>query len=485
MKINIKKIIFVVFFVGIFVISNNYSFATEIQTTDASKEVSTSFSYSSTIKNSYTDKTSESNPALSASSQKNILTNGSPSIVYTFADQVTETGAILNGSVNPNGYHTEAWYHMGPPITPPLQLQSIGDGNSPVHLASYTLTNLIPNTTYNFRIEASNIKGTTYGGWTSFKTLDTTVAPVLDSVSPSSSDKGKTFNIVLTGNYFNPSTVVNFSGTGITVNSRSVDSITSITATITISDSANSGEYNVTVSNNNGTSNAKKFTVNSSGGGGGGGGGGSGSSVHYVLVNTSNISNVTKSSAMLAGTINPKNTNAKAWFEYGTSPYLYTFNETTHRTIGSENSYQSFSEGISNLNPNTTYYFRAAGSNSVGTRRGSILSFTTTGNGNIVIEDDKTKNIVYPNKNIENYVEETTEDDINTNNAYFPISNNLTASSLFAFENILPNTISGWIFLIILIAIIFIISRKLYLEHKEKKSLEKIDANNIENLPIE
>src|SRR5207342_3004269 len=75
----------------------------------------------------------------------------------------------------------------------------------------------------------------------------------------------QTLNVVLTGTGFISGTsTVNFSGTGITVNTTTVDSATQITANISIAASAALGNRNITVANSapgGGTSGPQIFAV--------------------------------------------------------------------------------------------------------------------------------------------------------------------------------------------------------------------------------
>ena len=73
------------------------------------------------------------------------------------------------------------------------------------------------------------------------------IAPTITSVSPNSGVQGNTYSsIVITGTDFTGATVVSF-GTGITVNSKNVDSATQITASITITSGATPGARDVSV----------------------------------------------------------------------------------------------------------------------------------------------------------------------------------------------------------------------------------------------
>ena len=78
--------------------------------------------------------------------------------------------------------------------------------------------------------------------------------------------------------------------------------------------------------------------------------------------------------ALVHGYVDPqRSTDTTRWFEWGATPSL------GHTTIMEQNgpSASAFSELLEGLTPSTTYYFRAAAQNSVGTVRGAILSFKT------------------------------------------------------------------------------------------------------------
>lgn len=84
-------------------------------------------------------------------------------------------------------------------------------------------------------------------------------------------------------------------------------------------------------------------------------------------------------SVILNASINPNGSNTSGWFEYGTDANLYTWTETPHIYVGSNYGEMPFTQTITNLAPNTIYYYRAV-ANSSTTVKGSILSFVTNTN---------------------------------------------------------------------------------------------------------
>jgi hypothetical protein len=81
--------------------------------------------------------------------------------------------------------------------------------------------------------------------------------------------------------------------------------------------------------------------------------------------------------ATLNGSVTPNGLETAAWFEYGTDPTLTTSTSTSSQSLGSGTASMAVNATLSGLSTAITYYFRVAASNSEGTTRGSILSFTT------------------------------------------------------------------------------------------------------------
>ncbi|MFA5932016.1 MAG: hypothetical protein WC793_01405 [Candidatus Paceibacterota bacterium] len=103
--------------------------------------------------------------------------------------------------------------------------------------------------------------------------------------------------------------------------------------------------------------------------------GGGGIILQTPKVITNSATSITDTDATLNGNVDPNGTSdTTRWFEWGTSETILN-NETTHNSQGSAVS--DFSDTISGLTKNTTYYFRAVAKNSSGKVEGSILSFTT------------------------------------------------------------------------------------------------------------
>ncbi len=99
-------------------------------------------------------------------------------------------------------------------------------------------------------------------------------------------------------------------------------------------------------------------------------------SANYPIVYTYLPEAVGDGYAVLRGYANPNGApDVTRWFEWGTAQYSLT-NQTIKTNQG--NSAQDFSQTISSLSPNTTYYYRAVAQNNYGTSYGTVLSFTSS-----------------------------------------------------------------------------------------------------------
>ncbi|MHB8651893.1 MAG: hypothetical protein ACYC8S_02045 [Minisyncoccota bacterium] len=93
-------------------------------------------------------------------------------------------------------------------------------------------------------------------------------------------------------------------------------------------------------------------------------------------VTTLSVNSTNDTFAILQGYVNPNNTSdTTRWFEWG---YTTSLGFSTGK-LAQGSSAGNFTDTISNLTANTTYYYRAVAQNSYGTVYGSVLSFTTTG----------------------------------------------------------------------------------------------------------
>jgi phosphodiesterase/alkaline phosphatase D-like protein len=98
------------------------------------------------------------------------------------ATGVSESGATVNGTIDPAGYETIYRFEYGTTVyygaVASLAGGSAGSGTGS-QTVSETLINLQPDTAYHYRLVASNAGGTTYGADETFITAPALVAPAL------------------------------------------------------------------------------------------------------------------------------------------------------------------------------------------------------------------------------------------------------------------------------------------------------------------
>jgi len=99
------------------------------------------------------------------------------------ASPVAFTSATLNGTINPRGATASGWFEYGttPAYGSASSPQVLGNGSSAVGV-SQTLLQLAANTTYYFRLGASNQFGASYGANQSFTTASNS-APIISSIA--------------------------------------------------------------------------------------------------------------------------------------------------------------------------------------------------------------------------------------------------------------------------------------------------------------
>jgi hypothetical protein len=93
-----------------------------------------------------------------------------------------------------------------------------------------------------------------------------------------------------------------------------------------------------------------------------------------AVVTTGRASNITRSSAILNGTVNPNALATTVYFQYGTRT---RYGSTTANWTYTGNTAQSVSVRIPRLRPNTKYHFRLVETHNGGTSYGSDMTFRT------------------------------------------------------------------------------------------------------------
>ncbi|MEI7864625.1 MAG: alpha-amylase family glycosyl hydrolase, partial [Chthoniobacterales bacterium] len=261
-----------------------------------------------------------------------------PQVATTAASFVGTGSANINGDVNPNGLDTSVyfeWSDRSDVITNATALQNAGAGTTLSNKWA-ALSGLSPDTTYFFRMvgvnTTNNITNKVYGATLSFKTLP--VKPIVNTLAAASIS---VTNAVLAGTV-NPNgsgTVFFFEyGTnesyGTATAAQAVGSGTNtLTNTVTLSNLL-AGQvyyYRAAASNSFGSSygSAQSFSAG----------------LPPPTATTLAPAGLTTSAATLRGSVNPNDSPASAWFEWGTS----TNYGSTSRIIATDNA-----EGYSAFN---------------------------------------------------------------------------------------------------------------------------------------
>jgi hypothetical protein len=172
-----------------------------------------------------------------------------PVVVTEAAAGVTETGATLEGYVNPAGEPVELCqfeYGTTEAYGSIAKCSVAGEGETPI-LVTAAVSGLTPNATYHYRIVAAGPGGTALGLDQSFTTSEP--LPVITKVKPTSGPVGGGTSVVITGTNLGNASGVDFGAVEAT--SFHVNSATSVTA---VAPPGEAGLTEITVTNLGGTS---------------------------------------------------------------------------------------------------------------------------------------------------------------------------------------------------------------------------------------
>jgi phosphodiesterase/alkaline phosphatase D-like protein len=99
-----------------------------------------------------------------------------------------------------------------------------------------------------------------------------------------------------------------------------------------------------------------------------------------TTVRTSSATDISRTTAILNGQVNPNGTATNYWYEYGVnSDFGYA---TQFLATNSGITFMSVPTSISGLEPLTKYYFRLNAQNQFGTVNGAVFNFTSVGPAN-------------------------------------------------------------------------------------------------------
>jgi hypothetical protein len=292
-------------------------------------------------------------------------TSSAPTAQTLAATLVTTTSASLNGSINPNGADTTAYFQYGL-TTSYGSTTTSGDFGLSSQSVGYVVSGLTPNTLYHFRIVVTSTGGTGYGGDLTFTTtgqpptaqtqtatlVAATSAHLNASINPNGSDTTAYFQYGLTTTYGNTTTSGDFGTSSQTVGYT----VTGLSPNTTY-------HFRIVASNGAGTSYGSDLTFITPT-----------SPTAGPIVQTLPATSVATTTAQLNGSLNPNGNSTTAHFEYGTTTAYGT--STTSGNFGT--TAQTIGFSVSGLLPNTLYHYRLDAVNSAGSVNGNDETFTTS-----------------------------------------------------------------------------------------------------------
>jgi phosphodiesterase/alkaline phosphatase D-like protein len=315
------------------------------------------------------------------------FTNTSPAAETKPPSAITQTSGTLNGTVNPDGlevtkcefeYGTTIPYAKTAPCTP-----SPGSGSSPVAVSA-TVTGLTANTTYHYRVVATNSAGTSQGPDETFKTLanpPTVVTKPATAVAQTSA----TLNATVNPNGPEVSKCEFEYGTSIAYGKTAKcavvpgpgESAVAVSASVSSLTPNTPYHFRIVAANSSGESKGSDETLKTLAG--------------TPTVETKPSTSITNTGVTLNGTVNPNGGEvttcileiATAEF-YEANGKAYESGEECASLPGSGTSPVpvSVSTGVS---ANTTYHVRILACNSAGCSEGTDLTFKTLPNPPTVV----------------------------------------------------------------------------------------------------
>jgi len=226
---------------------------------------------------------------------------------------------------------------------------------------------LSANTTYHFRIVATNSVGTRYGADRTFTTLSL-IGPPVGITNPATLIAS--FSATLNGSvdpheltttvYFQYGTTTSYGHTTAS-QIKSGNAYQSVSANISGIAASTTYHFRIVATNSSGTvyGGDRTFTTLSATG--------------PPVAITNPATNVASSSATLNGSVDPHGLTTSVYFQYGTTT---NYGRTTAAQSQTGNTFRNIA-AIVGLAGNTTYHFRIVATNSVGTRYGNDRTFTT------------------------------------------------------------------------------------------------------------
>ena len=291
-----------------------------------------------------------------------------PTINSSSASNIVISTAILNAAVTPNGSATSVEFEYGTSISygSTTSSQSIGDGNSPQSVAT-NISSLAANTTYHFRVTATNAQGTSYGPNQTFNT--STTLPQATTTA-ASFVTARTASLNGTVNPNGVATTIHFEygvQPNVLSNTTAPQDVGSASGNLdkwaSIADLTPDTTYFFRIVATSGSDvisgSVQSFTT---------------LSVKPLII-SSGASGVTSTGATLKATVNANGAAANAWFEYGTSENYDNWTVAQDVPLAGGNT--TISTTLSGLATGQIYHFRVGAWNTNGITYSADQTFST------------------------------------------------------------------------------------------------------------
>ncbi|MCW1922146.1 cadherin-like beta sandwich domain-containing protein [Luteolibacter arcticus] len=302
-----------------------------------------------------------------------------PTVVSGTVTNAADSTATLRGTATPNGPATVFFQYGTTPAFGNATAGQVISGNAAQAITA-PIFGLQPQVTYHFRIGITTGAGTIFGATNTFTT---TQAPPLFATGQAIDVDTDTGSVKLVGAVDPNGTATSvffeygkFDGPSWVPETTPVQqvpggsAVVDIDATVTGLDVGGLYSYRLIGSSSFGSSYGEfvYFVVGESGSG-------TGIPTAAPVVTTLDALDITDSTALLLGTVNPQGGTTFVRFEYGlTSTYG---SSTPARGIGSGTEGASVAREVSGLLPGQTYHYRVVAFNSVGISFGEDLTFVT------------------------------------------------------------------------------------------------------------
>ncbi len=290
-----------------------------------------------------------------------------PTVTTNPATDVSPTGATLNGTVNPNGSATTAFFQYGPTTSYSSRtaIQSLGAGAT-AQPVSAAVTALPCATLYHFRAVANNAGGTTSGSDQIFTTAACTGTPPTVTTNPATDvgPSGATLNGTVNPNgsattaFFQYGPTTSYGSQTATQSFGAGTTAQPMSAAITGLACATLYHFRAVANNAGGMRSGSDQTFTTAACTG-----------TAPTVTTNPATDMGSTGATLKGTVNPNGSATTAFFQYG--PTTSYGSQTAIQSLGAGTTAQPVSAAITGLACATLYHFRAVANNAGGTRNGA------------------------------------------------------------------------------------------------------------------